>query len=171
MSVALCSLEAGRRYKLTGFDIHAANYIRRNLAPDNVLNVLAKLSSYSSLCACKKKDKPEIPTLPSAPAVEEFDTEFLEDKLTAEQNKLNADQEMYDKIIKKCLQVLDENANNILRSEEFEMIPLKMMHFILKRDSLCIDSELAFYMPWIVGGECSASCRNNHLPPPTSNFN
>ena len=117
MSVALCSLEAGRRYKLTGFDIHAVNYIQRNLAPENVLNVLAKLSIYSSLCACKKEAKPEIPTLPSAPAVEEFDTEFLEDKLTAEQNKLNADQEMYDKVIKNCLQVLDENANDILRSE------------------------------------------------------
>ena len=143
MSVALCSLEAGRRYKLTGFAIHAVNYIQRNLAPENVLKVLAELSSYSSLCACKKEAKPEIPTLPSAPAEEEFDKELLEDKLTAEQNKLNTDQEMYDKVIKKCLQVLDENANHILRSEEFEMIPLKMMHFILKRDSLCVESELS----------------------------
>jgi len=142
VAVALCSLEAGRRYKLTGFDIHAANYIQRNLATDNVLSVLAKLSSYSSLCACKKEVKPESKTLPSAPAVEEFDKEYLEDKLTAEQNKLNSDQEMFDKVIKKCLQIIDENANKILRSEEFEMVPIKMMHFILKRDSLCVESEL-----------------------------
>eukprot|EP00092_Neocalanus_flemingeri_P008968 GFUD01009649.1.p1 GENE.GFUD01009649.1~~GFUD01009649.1.p1 ORF type:complete len:439 (+),score=121.99 GFUD01009649.1:419-1735(+) len=141
--VALCSLEASRRYKLTGFDIHAVNYIQRNLAPQNVLKVLEKLSSYSSLCACKKEVKPESSSLPSAPVVEEFEKEYLEDKHIAEQNKLNADQEMYDKVIKKCLQILDENATKILRSEEFEVIPLKMMYFILKRDTLCVASELS----------------------------
>jgi len=142
VEVALCSLEAGRRYKLTGFDIHAVNFVQRNLAPGNVLTVLKKISSYSSLCACKKEITHQLLPLPSAPTKEEFEKEYLEDKLTAEQNKANSDQEMYDKVIKKCLKILDENASQILRSEEFEVIPVKMMHFILKRDTLCVASEL-----------------------------
>jgi len=142
VEVALCSLDAGKKYKLSGFDVHAVTFIQRNLTADNSLRVLEKLSSYSSLCGCKKERRCHVAPLPSAPAAEEFQKEYLEDKLTAEQNKINAKQEMFDKVIKKCLKIIDENADQILKSEKFEMIPLKLMHFLLKRDSLCVESEL-----------------------------
>jgi len=143
VEVALCSLEAGRKFKVSGFDIHAVSFIQRNLTTDCALNVLEKVIRFSSLCGCKKEViRPPVGHHPSAPAAEEFDREYLEDKLTAEQNKMNAKQEMFDKVIKNSLKIIDENANQILKSEGFEIIPLKLMHFLLKRDSLCVESEL-----------------------------
>jgi len=143
VEVALCSLEAGRKFKVSGFDIHAVTFIQRNLTTESALRVLWKVSKYSSLCGCKKEvRRHQVSHQPSAPAVEEFDKEYLEDKLTAEQNKFNAKQEMFDKVINSCLKIIDENGNHILKSQDFETIPLKLMHFLLKRDSLCVESEL-----------------------------
>jgi len=161
--VALCSITASRKYKLSQFAFLAVTYIASNLSPGNVLVVLEKLISSSSLCCCKKK----VLTLPSAPALEVFDKEYLEDKHTNEQNKINAEQEMYDAVVKKCLEVLDKNAVLILKSEQLEEIPLKMLQFILKRDTLCIPSELSALQALDRWSRVQCFLRN--LPPSPSN--
>jgi len=136
VTVALYSLEASKKYKVTGFDAYAVNFIEKNLAADNVLTVLQKLSHYSSLCACKKVCSKKEGTRKASSSKEEMENAM-------QQNQLNSNQEMYNRVINKCLRVMDNSAERILNSEEFEQIPLKLVHFILKRDSICVASELS----------------------------
>ena len=135
--MAVHSLDASRRFKVANFAVHALKYIEQFLTTESVLLVFVKLIRFSTICQCKKGVKMCYDIKSSSSTQEELDKECIE-----EQNKSNAKQEMFDRLINKCLQMIDENAEKIMMSEEFETLPLKLVHFIVKRDSIYVSSEL-----------------------------
>ena len=135
--MAVHSLDASRRFKVANFAVHALKYIEQFLTTESVLLVFVKLIRFSTICQCKKGVKMCYDIKSSASTQEEWDKKSIE-----EQNNSNAKQEMFDRLINKCLQMIDENAQKILMSEEFETLPLKLVHFIVKRDSIYVSSEL-----------------------------
>jgi len=75
------------------------------------------------------------PLTPSAPS---FD--FL--GLEAEENEANAEQELFDQIAQRCLHLIDQHTEAVLKSEAWETAPLPIVSLILGRDSLKITNEL-----------------------------
>ena len=49
---------------------------------------------------------------------------------------------MFEKLAFKCLLTIDAHAELLLKSSDFLLLPAKMVQFILKRDTLCISSEI-----------------------------
>jgi len=159
VSAALLALQAAKSYHLLGFERHAANFLLANLHPSSVLKVLESAFPHSSLCNKEvlmgpsgnkkmKKDYKEIgftkgrrgrAQSPGAPG-HPLDLGFL--GLEVEENEANAEQELFDQIAQRCLQLIDQQAEAVLQSEGWETTPLSLVTLILGRDSLKINNEL-----------------------------
>jgi len=122
LAAAVHSLAVSRRHRLPGLTILAARHIAARLAPDTALPVLHTIARYSSLCSCKK----------DASGVTADD-----------ENAANAEREMFDRLVERCLATIDSNATTVVRSEQFSRLPLRLVRFLLARDSLQLSSELA----------------------------
>ena len=70
-------------------------------------------------------------------------------------------------IIRHCFHHIDKNARTILESDEVEDISLDLLKAIIKRDSLCLPSELCVWQAlhrW-----SHRQCRRRHVSPSTDN--
>jgi len=139
VSVALCALEAARKYQLPAFQRHSTNFLLHNLTVTNVLEVLPTVFLYSSLNQNKKDGKGSF-----APSLYDLEREYLGvtgESQTIRENQMNDANEMFDAVTEKCLELIDREAEAVLRSDAWDMLPLPLVSLILTRDTLQPRSE------------------------------
>ena len=113
----------------------------------NVLDIVTTVASFTSLCSCKK----------SCITIKSFEDQNANNELT----------ELFEHLAFKCLQIIDRYAEQLLNSDDFLLLPGKMVQFILKRDTLCLSSEsvaVTALNKWSV-----AQCRKKGLAPTLKN--
>ena len=113
----------------------------------NVLDIVTTVASFTSLCSCKK----------SCITIKSFEDQNANNELT----------ELFEHLAFKCLQIIDRYAEQLLNSDDFLLLPGKMVQFILKRDTLCLSSEsvaVTALNKWSV-----AQCRKEGLAPTLKN--
>merc|ERR1712079_646141 len=49
--------------------------------------------------------------------------------------------ELFEQLALACLQTIDRNAETLLESEDWLLLPPKLVQFVIKRDTLCLTSE------------------------------
>lgn len=157
VGVALACLQAGRKYQLWGFDQLVVSYLQQEVNVSQVLVVLSVVFPYSSYTASSMK--------PSAPSLQEIEKEYfgVEDSVTAKQNRINADQEMFDGLANSCLELVDEHARFLLKSDQFCLLEFPLVRIILSRDTLKLGKELEALLAlerW-----ATARCTILSLPP------
>ena len=92
---------------------------------DNVLDIVTTIASYTSLCSCRRYKPSRYAKLSDS-----------------DENQNNEVTELYEKLAFKCLLTIDAHAELLLKSSDFLLLPAKMVQFILRRDTLCISSEI-----------------------------
>ena len=95
-----------------------------------MLDICHTISSFTSLCSCKKSFRRR--------------RESQDDSETRGDNKDNDANEVYElfeKLAFTCLQTIDIHAEELLGSEDFLLLSPKMVQFVIKRDTLCVSSE------------------------------
>jgi len=127
---ALFSLLISQRYQVTAFTRLCLEYLLQKIDASNVLDICHTISSFTSLCSCKKNFRRR--------------RESQDDSETPADNKDNDANEVYElfeKLAFTCLQTIDIHAEELLGSEDFLLLSPKMVQFVIKRDTLCVSSE------------------------------
>ena len=93
----------------------------------NVLDIVSTVSASTSLCSCRRP--------PSRPRSRDDATTGSSD------NDNNEVRELFEQLALACLQTIDRNAETLLESEDWLLLPPKMVQFVIKRDTLCLTSE------------------------------
>ena len=94
-----------------------------------MLDICHTISSFTSLCSCKKNVRRR------RGSRDDTDTKDNKD------NDANEVYELFEKLAFTCLQTIDVHTEELLESEDFLLLSPKMVQFIIKRDTLCVSSE------------------------------
>ena len=94
---------------------------------ENVLDIICTIASFTSLCSysCKHKAK-----------------RIGDNNESIGDNESNEVVEMFEELAFRCLQTIDKNAEQLMESEDWLLLPDKMVQFVVKRDTLSISSEM-----------------------------
>eukprot|EP00090_Calanus_glacialis_P038489 TRINITY_DN67147_c0_g1_i1.p1 TRINITY_DN67147_c0_g1~~TRINITY_DN67147_c0_g1_i1.p1 ORF type:complete len:287 (-),score=63.35 TRINITY_DN67147_c0_g1_i1:368-1228(-) len=139
---ALAVIYAANKYMVNNIDILALKFVSRNITSDNVLLVLHNLYRLNIVPGGSQ-------TRPTSQSDKCYQRQNL-DKLCAI-------------VIKRCFEVIDRNAKQILSSRQIEDISLQLLKSIIRRDTLCISSELVVWRA--VHRWSHIQCRKRRLDP------
>jgi len=149
LTTALYCLLISQKYEAYELTKYCIRFIYQQLSVNNVLDIITTVSSFTSLCSCKKSCIP----------VRTFEDQNANNELT----------ELYEKLAFKCLQTIDRHAETLLSSDDFLLLSAKMVQFILKRDTLCLSSESVAVTA--LNRWCVAQCKREGIPPTVKNKN
>lgn len=163
---ALAVIYAAKKYMVKKIDDLALKFIYKNIDRHNVLLVLQHLLL---LTQAHREDQEDIvtPTAPPLALLDQMD-DLCHNNETAHLVFVDREnQKPCEKVIQHCFSLVDKHANVVLESDEFEDISLDLVKDIIKRDSLCIASELTVFLA--VNRWSHRQCRRRHLEPSPEN--
>jgi len=121
---ALYSLLISQRHKISRVSKICLQYLLQEVSADNVLDIIVTVASFTSLCTCPRHEGSQY------------------DHGAAHDNEANEVLELFEDLSRSCLKTIDKNAVEVLKDEKFLLLSPKMVEFIVRRDTLCIHSEM-----------------------------
>ena len=146
VSTALSVIYTAKKYMVRGLDTLALMYISKNINIGNVLLVLQTILVF-------------------------YNTEHSPHhagQYTKVQEAIQKIMEYEPRhIVRHCFHLIDKTAKKVLESDEIEDISLDLLKSIIRRDSLCVPSELSVWQAlhrW-----SHRQCRRRHISPSIGN--
>jgi len=156
VSTALTTLYAAHKYMCPGLASIVVEYLSTHLHTNNVLLILQHICLYCQM----GKDPPitsspqsasschapmcHAPSAPPQELVEALHSELEHSPLLPQPDTctpIPTNFNCCEPLLKKCLDLIDEEAGQVLTSEDFEDLDISAIKMIVCRDSLCVKTE------------------------------